>query len=133
MIKKQNHITKKTIYISLGIIFLGLAYIGIILPGFPAIPFIILALFLFANSSEKLYSWMLRQKIIGKIVTKTNARKKNLWFRLFVISQLWVSISVAIILFISNWIWISTLILSGIVFSYLTYRLLQWLQNENIK
>ena len=105
-----------------------ITYIGIILPGFPAIPFILLALFLFANSSGKLYNWMLRQKIIGKILSDTNAKKKNLWFKLFVISQLWVSITVALILFIDSYLWATVLILAGIIFSYITYWLIGWLQ-----
>ena len=128
MSKEQKHTTKKAIYISLGVFFLGLAYIGIALPGFPAIPFIILSLFLFANSSQRLYNWMLRQKLFSKILSKTNAKKQNRWFRLFVISQLWVSISVAVILFVKSPVWITVLIVGGIAFSYLTYRLLEWLQ-----
>ena len=128
MANDSKHKTKKIIFLSLGILFLVLAYIGIILPGFPAIPFILLSLFLFANSSDKLYNWMLRRKIIGKIISKTNAKKKNLWFKAFIISQLWVSISVALILFIDSYLWGTILIVGGITFSYITYRLIGWLQ-----
>ena len=59
---------KKTIYIVIGIISLGLGSIGTVLPLLPSVPFFMLAAYCFAKSSEKLHRWF-----VG-----TNMYKKNL-------------------------------------------------------
>lgn len=115
---------KKALFVLLGLTFLVLAYFGIIMPGVPAIPFILLALFFFANGSESLHEWMLRQKIIAKIVKKVNTKNGNIGFKLFVISQLWVSILVAQYIFVTNVNYTILLMISGIGFSIVTYALM---------
>lgn len=115
---------RKILFIVLGLLCLVLAYFGILMPGFPAIPFILTALFFFAESSDRLLNWMTRQKIIRKILSKTDGKKANFWFKVFVISQLWVSITVAELLFIrSLWAGIA-LAAVGIAFSIITWRLM---------
>jgi len=49
---------KKTIYIILGCIFLLLGAIGAVLPILPTVPFLLLTVFFFARSSEKLHTWI---------------------------------------------------------------------------
>ena len=115
---------KKALFVLLGLTFLVLTYFGIIMPGVPAIPFILLALFFFANGSESLHEWMLRQKIIAKIVKKVNTKNGNIGFKLFVISQLWVSILVAQYIFVTNVNYTILLMISGIGFSIVTYALM---------
>jgi uncharacterized membrane protein YbaN (DUF454 family) len=83
-------ILKRTLYIFCGIIALLLAYIGIIIPGFPAIPFIILAAYLFANSSQKIYNWMIGQRIIKKLMTKARGLDRRI-LKALMISQVWFS------------------------------------------
>ena len=48
---------KKIIYIFIGCISLGLGIIGVILPILPTVPFVLLAAFCFAKSSERLDGW----------------------------------------------------------------------------
>ncbi len=127
MIKIKKDVSlkfKKALFVCLGLTFLVLAYFGIIMPGVPAIPFILLALFFFANGSEKLHGWMLRQKIIAKIVSKTNTKKGSVGFKAFVISQLWVSIIVAENIFVTNVYYGILLIVAGVGFSFVTYVLM---------
>ena len=45
---------KKILYILIGCISLGLGIIGVILPILPTVPFVLLAAFCFARSSERL-------------------------------------------------------------------------------
>ena len=71
-----------------------LAYLGIIIPGFPAIPFIILAAYLFTNSSPRIYKWMMGQRILKKLFTKAQKIDRRL-FKGLMISQVWFSVAVA--------------------------------------
>jgi uncharacterized membrane protein YbaN (DUF454 family) len=113
------------LFVFLGLICVVLAYIGILLPGVPAIPFILLAAFFFLRSSEKLHAWMLRRKLLAKLLNKASGEKTSAGFKLFVISQLWVSITVACFLFIHGVIPIAITIVCGIGASFLTYRLMK--------
>ncbi|MDF1549006.1 MAG: YbaN family protein [Bacteroidales bacterium] len=100
----KKPIIRKRINIALGFISLGLAYIGIALPGVPGTPFILLTAFFFVRSSDKMYNWLLRKKIFAKIINKFNDNEKlPLTFKLFVIMQLWISISVALIWFVNSY------------------------------
>ena len=59
---------KKTVYVVIGIISLILGSVGTVLPLLPSVPFLMLAAYCFARSSERLHTWF-----IG-----TNMYKKNL-------------------------------------------------------
>ena len=61
---KKNHIIR-SLYIIGGTLSLALAIIGIIVPGLPTTPFALLSAFLYAKSSDKLYNWLLNNKILG--------------------------------------------------------------------
>lgn len=54
---------KKIIYIVLGCIGVGLGAVGAVLPFLPAFPFLLLAAFCFAKSSEKLHNWFINTKL----------------------------------------------------------------------
>lgn len=87
----------RALYIASGFAALILAYIGVIMPGIPGIPFILLTAFFFLRSSEKLYRKFLGRTILGRILRKFQEKEKvPLGFKLFVASQLWVSVSVAV-------------------------------------
>ena len=128
---------KKYLFLFLGLVFLVLAYIGILLPGVPAIPFILLAIWCFSHSSEKLYQWLLRQKIIRTVLQKyTSGEKISKSLVWLVISQLWVSLIVAQVLFKPNLVFIIVLNLSGILGSIFIYRFMlfgKWRDNSKKK
>ena len=54
---------KKMLYIFLGCIGVGLGAVGAVLPMMPAFPFLMLAAFCFARSSEKLNNWFVGTKL----------------------------------------------------------------------
>lgn len=54
---------KKILYIILGFAGIGLGAIGAVLPLLPTFPFLMLAAFCFARSSEKLNSWFKKTKL----------------------------------------------------------------------
>lgn len=63
--KKAKHKNKfsKIFWIFLGFVGLVLGAIGAILPLLPAFPFLLLALFSFGKSSEKLHQWFIKTKL----------------------------------------------------------------------
>lgn len=54
---------RKILYIMIGCISLGLGIIGVTLPILPTVPFVLLAAFCFAKSSEKLDGWFKNTKL----------------------------------------------------------------------
>ena len=54
---------KKILYIILGCIGLGIGAIGSVVPLLPTFPFLLLAAFCFAKSSERLHNWFLNTKL----------------------------------------------------------------------
>lgn len=75
---------KKILWIVLGCIGVGIGAVGAIVPMLPAFPFLLLAAFSFARSSEKLHTWFINTKlykdnladyVVGKGMTvKTKVR-----------------------------------------------------------
>lgn len=57
---------KKILWMVLGCIGLGLGAVGAVLPMLPAFPFLLLASFSFAKSSERLHTWFINTKIYKK-------------------------------------------------------------------
>ena len=54
---------KKALYIVLGCIGVGLGAVGAVLPLLPTFPFLLLAAFCFARSSQKLNDWFIGTKL----------------------------------------------------------------------
>ncbi|MDO4316978.1 MAG: YbaN family protein [Lachnospiraceae bacterium] len=57
---------KKFFWIVLGCLGVGLGAIGAVLPLLPAFPFLLLAAFSFAKSSERLHTWFINTKLYKK-------------------------------------------------------------------
>jgi len=54
---------RKILWICLGCIGVGLGAVGAVVPMLPAFPFLLLAAFSFARSSEKLHTWFINTKL----------------------------------------------------------------------
>lgn len=54
---------KKALFLALGCLGLGLGALGAALPMLPAFPFLVLAAFAFARSSERLHTWFVSTKL----------------------------------------------------------------------
>lgn len=54
---------RKAVYITLGCIGVGLGAVGAVVPLLPAFPFLLLAAFCFARSSERLHNWFVNTKL----------------------------------------------------------------------
>jgi uncharacterized membrane protein YbaN (DUF454 family) len=60
--------TKRAIYLTIGVIMLAIAIVGVWLPLIPTTGPVLLAAWCFARSSERFDQWMLNHRIFGPIV-----------------------------------------------------------------
>lgn len=56
------------IYAGLGLFCVALGLIGVVLPLLPTVPFLLLATFFFANSSERLHNWIITHQTFGPMI-----------------------------------------------------------------
>ena len=83
----------KPLLILAGTVALILGLIGIIVPGLPTTPFLLLAALLYARSSEKLYGLLLRNKYIGPRIAAFHATGKlTLKTKVWSIALMWIMI-----------------------------------------
>jgi len=124
MSDKKKHILKKRINFALGIISLILAYIGVAMPGIPGTPFILLTAFFFFKSSDRMYNWLMSKKLFAKIIHEFSQKETiPLKLKLFVIVQLWISITVAEVWFVKE-LWPRIIIIIiGIICSWFILKL----------
>ena len=66
---------KRIIFISLGWLCVGLGFVGVFVPGIPTTIFLIIALWAFTKSSEKLRYWLLNHKRFGPILNNWQEHK----------------------------------------------------------
>ena len=91
----------KHILILLGSIFIGLGIIGIIVPGLPTTPFLLLAAGCYVRSSDRLYSWLLDHKLFGKYIHNfRETRSISLRSKIILLIVMWIMISLSVYIFI---------------------------------
>ena len=59
---------KKILFIVVGSLSFSLGAVGIVIPGLPTTPFMILSSIMFLNSSERLYLWLTTHERFGKYI-----------------------------------------------------------------
>lgn len=105
----------KLVFFTLGWIFFGLGLIGAFLPVLPTTPFMLLALFMFAKSSERFHNWLYHHRVFGPSL--------QLWqqhnvipVKAKIMSVSMMSLSLLYIIFFSPipmWLMIVTVLLMG--------------------
>lgn len=66
-VRKPRSRFVRGVYLALGLLCLGLAYMSW-LPGIPTFDFVILAAFFFARSSDRFHAWLLGHPVFGRII-----------------------------------------------------------------
>ena len=91
---------KRALWFTAGILFLGLAYIGMVVPGIPWSTPSLLATYCFARSSKKFHDYMLNHKLFGPFIKDWQAGSvfpsRAKWF-------MFISMDVSLVIF-----WLAT-------------------------
>jgi uncharacterized protein len=66
---------KKLFWNVLGFICLGLAYIGVIMPGFPYSIWVVAAAYCFSKGSERMHRWLYNHRLFGPFLTNWNTKR----------------------------------------------------------
>ena len=106
-----------------GTFFVGMGFLGVIIPGLPTPPFVILAAYCYLRGSKRHYRWLMNHRLFGKLVEETDsgprithkAKKMTVYF-------LWFSIFLSCIIFVQSMPGRMMLIIMGIGTSYYMLR-----------
>lgn len=115
---------KRLVFVTFGLIFLGLGIVGYVLPGMPGTIWLIIAAALFVRSSDRLYKFVVNNRLFGRQVADfldTGA----IPFRVKIISvfSMWIFTLISILLSPYNWYFKGTVLGLAIVGTiYITTR-----------
>lgn len=86
-----------------GLIAFALAMIGVVVPGLPTTPFLILASVLFCKSHPGLYHWLISHPRWGRVIRQFNEERLIPWpVKILALSMMTVMITVSVLFFINN-------------------------------
>ncbi len=90
-------------FLILGVLCVILAGLGVLLPGLPATPFLLLASFAFARSSKRMHDWLTNNRIFGPILRDFLDRKGiRLHIKIISIALMWGMMLVSVFFFIEK-------------------------------
>ena len=102
--------TRKIIFISFGFVTLSLGIVGVFLPILPTTPFLLLSAWAWMKSSERFYTWLINNRILGSYIRNYKEKKGiTLRHKIITLIALWVGIGYAAI-FVSQKLWLTLLL-----------------------
>lgn len=109
---KQMNQMVKGLLIAGGSLSVALGVIGIFFPVLPTTPFLLLAAFCYARSSERFYHWLLNNRWFGAYIRNyREGRGIPLTEKILAISSLWLTIGFSV-LFVVQVMWVKLLLLA---------------------
>lgn len=96
----------RILLIFIGYVSVVFGVIGIFLPLLPTTPFLLLAAYCYAKSSDRFYNWLMTNRLFGKYIRNyKEGLGIKLYHKIFTIFLLWITIGYSVIIVISNkWI-----------------------------
>ncbi len=119
---------QKILFLTGGGICVLCALIGIFIPVLPTTPFLLLAVFFFARSSEKAHQWLLHNRWFGGYIRRYHeGRGIALRDKIITLTLLWLTILLTAILLVeNNWVRLIMVVMAAGVTTHLvrtkTYR-----------
>lgn len=93
----------RKLLIAAGSFFVVIGLIGIFLPVLPTTPFLLLAAWCYARSSERFYNWLITNKWFGNYIKNYQEGKGiPLKIKIFAILFLWITILISVYFFVTN-------------------------------
>ena len=90
-------------FMIVGILCVILAALGVLIPGLPATPFLLLASYAFARSSKRMHDWLINNKIFGPILSDFLDRKGiRLHIKIISLVMMWVMMLLSVFYLIEN-------------------------------
>ncbi|MEP2987739.1 MAG: YbaN family protein [Parasphingorhabdus sp.] len=106
----------KIFYRALGLLLVGIGFVGMVLPVLPGIPFFVAAIFCFERSSLRLKRWLLNHRWIGPGLSAWHERH-SISMKLKVSVLLMMASAIPVIIFQPITGWIKFLLISALIAS----------------
>jgi len=114
----QMRKTKNTLLVIAGSLSLALGVIGIAIPLLPTTPFLLLAATCYVRSSQRLYSWLIGNRILGVYIRSyMEMRAISRATKIAALLILWGTIGSSLVVVVDNWYIRLLLVLVGIAVS----------------
>lgn len=106
-----------------GTFFVALSFLGIIIPGLPTPPFVILAAYCYLRGSKRHYRWLMNHPVFSKLVEETDSGPRiSRKAKKMTVYLLWFSICLSCIFFIHSMLGRMMLFMMGMGVSYYMLR-----------
>ena len=113
---------RKWLYISVGIIGLGLGAVGAVIPMLPAFPFLMLAAYCFGKSSERLDQWFRNTKLYkDNLEDYVSGRGMTRKAKIRVVITVTVLMSIGFLIMFGKGIFIGCAVLSAVWIFHVLY------------
>ena len=115
---------KRFLFVTFGLIFLGLGIIGYVLPGMPGTIWLIIAAALFVRSSDRLYNFVVNNRLFGRQVGEfLETGAMPLRAKLISVISVWTFSLISIFLTPYTWLFKGPVLILAIVGTiYITSR-----------
>jgi len=95
---------ERALMIACGTASVGIGVIGVFLPLLPTTPFLLLAAYLFARSSDRLYEWLLGNRVVGAYLRRYyEGRCMSGRHKAVTLALLWIVLGLSALLVADAW------------------------------
>ena len=114
---------KKAVLVAAGSVSLALAVLGVFLPLLPTTPFLLLTSACYVRSSERLYGWLMGNRVLGPYIRNFKERRGiPLRGRIITVVLLWLPLLYSV--YRLDLLWLEVLlVLMGLTWSVLILRM----------